>query len=243
MADIAETQLRALWRAGVYVGRSWETYAHPDLKSRWNALKEESAIDAFSQGMQQVATSEAEPFEKFNQAFAGTRDILTKRSALMGKLQKNILAYIAKGHLHGFGFERPRTLDTVPVVIPKGAWSGRIDWENNTLTFESIKLVEVRLTTNRIRNEILERGNVDKTPVRPQGRPTVRHAIEAAFYALNEAGKLDPKASQMSHYPLVKEWLELNRPDLKVPPAHMSPKTINKYFSPLFNDLKETHNL
>lgn len=243
MASISETQLRALWRAGVYVGRSWETYAHPDLKARWDALKEESAIDAFAKGMEQASTSEAGRFEKFNQAFEGSTAILTKRAALKSELQKNILSYIAKGHLHGFGFELPRSMADMPVAIPKSAWTGRLDWDNSALSYQGIELCAVRLTTNRIRNEILGRGNVDKTPVRPQGRPTVRHAIEAAFYALNEAGKIDPTASQMSHYPLVKGWLELNQPDLPVPPAHMSDKTINKYFSQLFNALKENRNL
>jgi len=94
-----------------------------------------------------------------------------------------------------------------------------------------------------IRNEILERGNVDKTPVRSPGRPGVRQAIEDAFHALNDAGRIDPKASQMSHYPKVRDWLEKNRPDLKVSPAHMSGKTINKYYASLFNELKKAHNL
>ena len=240
MASISETQLRALWRAGVYVGQSWETYAHPDLKARWDALKEESAIDAFAKGMEQASTSEAGRFEKFNQVFEGSTAILTKRAALKSQLQKNILGYIAKGYLHGFGYELPRSMEDLPVVIPKSAWSGRLDWDNSALSYQGIELCAVRLTTNRIRNEVLERGSVDKTPVRPQGRPTVRHAIEAAFYALNQSGKVDPTASQMSHYPLIREWLELNQPNLQLPPASINSETIRRHFSPLFNDLKKT---
>ncbi len=243
MTKISDEQLLRLWRASYPLSQAWLTFSEPHDQQRWKALIETSAMDALSEGAKAVSETEADLSTKLTQAFAGTQKILNERTAHQTELRQAVVRFIEGGHLHGFGFELPRTLNALPAVIPKRAWSGRIGWENNTLTFESIQLVEVRLTTNRIRNELLERGNVDKTPVRPQGRPTVRHAVEAAFYALNEAGRVDPTASQMSHYPLVKEWLELNRPDLKVPPARMSPKTINKYFSPLFNALREKHNL
>ncbi|MBZ8117760.1 hypothetical protein KUD11_03760 [Roseovarius sp. LXJ103] len=239
MTKISDEQLLRLWRASYPLWQAWLTFSKAQDRQRWKALMETSAMDALSEGAKAVSEIDADFSTKITQVFAGTQKILRERTAHQTKLQQGILKFIKDGHLHGFGFEPPRTLNAVPVAIPKSAWSGHIDWENNTLTFESIKLVEVRLTTNRIRNEILERGNVDKTPVQPQGRPTVRHAIEAAFYALNEAGKVDPTASQMSHYPLIREWLELNHPDLKVPPAYINPETIRLHFSPFFNALKK----
>jgi len=240
MVDITETQLRALWRAGVYVGRSWVTYAHPDLKARWDALKEESAIDAFAKGMEQAATSEAARFEKFNQAFAGTRDILTKRAALKNELQKNILGYVAKGYLHGFGYELPRSTAALPVAIPKSAWSGRLDWDNSALSYQGIELCAVRLTTNRIRNEILDRGHVPPAPsTKARGRPSIGPDIEAAFHALNRAGEIDPSKSAKSHFVKIRKWLELNRPNLLVPAASISSEAIRAHFAPLFNGLKK----
>ena len=240
MTKISDEQLLRLWRAGVYVGQSWETYAQPDLKARWYALKEESAIDAFSQGMQQAATSEAEPFEKFDQAFAGTRDILTKRSKLMDELKKNILGYIAKGYLHGFGYELPRSMADTPVAIPKSAWSGRVGWDKNTLSYQGVELCAVRLTTNRIRNEILDRGHVTSTPsAKARGRPSIGPDIEAAFHALNSTGDIDPNKWAKSHFDKVRKWLELNRPNLMVPAASISSEAIRSHFSPLFRDLKK----
>ncbi|WP_155846027.1 hypothetical protein [Celeribacter ethanolicus] len=148
-----------------------------------------------------------------------------------------ILSYVSSGHLHGFGYELPRSLSSAPVAIPKAAWAGNCDWANGTLSFRGLEFVDVRLTTNRIRNEILERGVVDKTPTTPAGRPGVGPAIEEAFQTLLQDGQIDVSASQASHYPKIRAWLELNKPDLPVPPAHLSDKTIYKYFSPLFKGL------
>lgn len=144
-------------------------------------------------------------------------------------------------HLYGFGYELPRSLSSVPVAIPKEAWAGKCDWTNGTLTYRGLEFVDIRLTTNRIRNEVLERGFVDKTPTNPAGRPGVGPAIKSAFHTLQNEGQIDPNASLLSHYPKIKAWLELNKPDLPVPPAHIYNETIRKYISPLFKDLSKTN--
>jgi hypothetical protein len=225
------------------MSRAWVTYAAPDLKDNWEELKKPSAMDAFEKGLAKASTSNAETVAKAKMIFEEPQKILAERSLLKTKLQKNILGYVAGGHLHGFGYEMPRRLSDAPAAIPKAAWAGHCDWNEGRLSYRGLEFVDVRLTTNRIRNEVLERGTVDTTPIRPNGRPSVAPAVKAAFHALNTAGEIDPEAPQMSHYPKVRRWLELNHPDLPVPPAHMSDKTIHKYFSNLFNELKKIHNL
>jgi len=236
-------QLIQLWNAGVSVSRAWEAYAAPDLKKRWAELQKPSAMNAFTEGVAKASVAEADGLAKLQIAFESPQKILSARASLQTTLQNNILRYIADGHLHGFGYELPRKLSGAPVAIPKGAWAGRCDWSAERLSFRGLEFVDIRLTTNRIRNEILERGTVDATPTRPAGRPSVGPAIEKAFHALNKAGEIDSELSQMSHYPKVRKWLELNYPDLPVPPAHMSGKTIQKYFSPLFKALRDSHKL
>lgn len=230
-----------LWQAGAPLNRSWLTYAHPDLKSKWTEAQEKSAIEAFEQDAASVAKlKDTTPLEKTTLLFSGTQKILSEREALRKELQANTLHYIETGVLFGYGFEPPRTLGSIPVEIPKALWRGKCHWDKSTLETQGLKFIEVRLTMIRTRNDILGRGNVDATPTNPAGRPSVGPAIEDAFHALNKAGEINVNNSQMSHYPKVRKWLEMNFPNLSVSPAKISDKTIQRHFSILFNSLKKS---
>lgn len=239
MVEFTEEQLKRLHKSGATLSKARLFYAHPDLKSQWEELEQKSAIEAFQTGIEEADAKDGDATARITHAFSRSQAILVPRSRLEKRLKSDILSYISNGHLHGFGFEPSRRFDSVPVPIPKRAWSGRIDWENNTLTFESIRLVEVRLTTNRIRNEVLERGQVDSAPARTPGRPSIRQAVENAFDALHKAGKIDTGKSMKSHFPAVRHWLNLNRPDLPTPAAKLTDEGIRAHFSPKFKGLKE----
>jgi len=237
MAEITKDQMERLHRSGVSLSKSWLTYAHPDLKTEWQDLQKQSPMEALQKDALAASEIDGDMTAKLTHAFSGFGKLTGARSDLKNKLQANTLSYVSGGHLRGFGYELPRSVSSSPVAIPKAAWAGKCDWANGTLSFRGLEFVDVRLTTNRIRNEILERGVVDKTPTNPAGRPGVGNAIAEAFDALHKAGQIDASASQASHYPKVRAWLELNKPDLPVPPAHLSDKTMYKYFSPLFKGL------
>lgn len=237
MVEITKEQMLKLHRSSVVMHNAWVTYAPTDLQAEWKKLKGQSSIEALQRDVEAASEIDGDISTKLMRAFSGLNALTSARTKLQSTLQANILSYIRQGHLHGFGYELPRTVSSIPVAIPKEAWGGRCDWGGGTLSYRGLEFVDVRLTTNRIRNEILERGVVDKTPTSPAGRPGVGSAIEAAFHALHKAGEIDPNGSRSSHYPKVRAWLELNRPNLSVPPATISEKTIYKYFSPLFKGL------
>lgn len=212
---------------------------HPDLKPKWKAASEKSAPEAFAQDAAAVAELEdASVLEKATLLFSGSQKILTERETMKKELRATILHYIETGVLFGYGFESPRSLSSTPVEIPKLLWRGNCNWDASALEAQGLKFIEIRLTTVHIRNDILGRGNVDTTPTSAAGRPSVGLAIKAAFHSLNKAGEINVKASQGSHYPKVRGWLELNYPNLSVSPAQMSDKTIQRHFSVFFNDLK-----
>mgnify|MGYP000005134790 CR=1 FL=1 len=237
MVEFTEEQLKRLHKSGATLSKAWLFYAHPDLKSQWEELQKKSAVEAFQSGIEKADAMDGDAMTKLYTALSGSQAILVARGELADRLKANILSYISNGHLHGFGYERPRHLSSAPVAIPKAAWAGKCDWAKDTLSYKGLEFSDVRLTTNRIRNEVLERGVVDKSPTSPAGRPGVGPAIEAAFHALHAAGEINPKESQSSHYPKVRAWLELHHPNLSVPPASLSKKTIYRYFSPLFKGL------
>lgn len=237
MAEKTEEFIRQLHAAGADMRRAWTLYAQPNLKAKWQDLQKQSALDAFVQDVEAAATMDTGVTGKLVHGLARGQAIITARSDLERTLKTNILSYISKGYLHGFGYVLPRSLTSVPVAIPKEAWKGKCNWTEATLKFRGLEFADVRLTTNRIRNEILKRGVVDKTPTNRAGRPSVGSAIEAAFHALLKEGEIDSAASQSSHYPKVRTWLELNEKDLSVPPAHISRQTLYRHFSPLFRGL------
>ncbi len=237
MTDITKGNLERLHSAGVGLQAAWVRYAHPDLKAEWQRLKGQSALEALSRDAQAASDVDGDIAAKLSHALAGSQAILSSRAALERRLKSALLSYIEQGHLHGFGFELPRRVSSAPVAIPKTAWAGQCDWSSGTLSFRGLAFVDIRLTTSRLRNEILERGHVDKTSTNPAGRPGVGAAIVDAFHALHKSGEIDPSASQASHYPKVRAWLELNKPNLSVPPASISDKTLYRHFSPIFKGL------
>lgn len=240
MTKTTDEQLLRLWRSSYPLSRAAFIFASPEDQANWTALMDVSAIEAFEAGALEASQNQPDFSAAVMQIMKGPSKILRDRADHRDKLQQDVLNFIKGGHLHGFGFEPPRKLAAVPVPIPKRAWSGRIDWETNTLTFESMQFVEVHLTTNRIRNEILERGHVENAPARAPGRPSIRQAVEHAFEALHRAGKIDTGKSMKSHFPAVRHWLDLNRPDLPTPAAKLTDEGIRAYFSPRFKVLKET---
>jgi hypothetical protein len=239
MAETTKDQLNRLHQAGVPLSGAWLSYARTEDRTRWAELKNQSAPEAFAKGVEASHAVEGDFLTKFTQALQGPQSILTARSELMKKLQARILSYIASGQLHGFGYELPRQVASAPVAIPKAAWAGQCDWVNGTLSYQGLQFVGVRLTTNRIRNEILERGHVDRTPPRAVGRPSVAKDILSAMHALHEAGEIDVTASQYSHFCKLRGWLELHRPDLDPPPNAISDETLRKQFAPFFKALKK----
>lgn len=226
-----------LHKSGAAMSRSWLVFAHPELKTQWNALQQQSATDAVARNAKEAAEIEGDLFAKLTHALSGAQTIIAARAALEKQLKSNIISYIEQGYLFAFGYELPRTLSSIPQSIPNEAWAGKCNWSENTLSFKGLQFVDVRLTTRDIRNTILDRGVVDKTPTNSAGRRGVGSAIKAAFKELNKAGEINPQKSMSSHFPKIREFLEQKYPDLPVPPAQLSEKTLYRHLSIFFNDL------
>lgn len=249
MAERATDQLEKLWRSGSPLSIAWITYAHPELKAQWTELKGKSALTALSASVEQAGQQEKpDPIRRVEfvqNLLQPAQAILQDRSDVKGKMQSNIREYMKNGHAFAYGFEPPRKLVSVPVELPKGVWGGKFDWDNSTITYAGLSFVQVRLTTRRIRDEILDRSSEpfeSKTSTRP-GRPTVGPDIEEAFHALHEAGEIDTKSSASSHYDKIREWLHRYKPDLPVEARNLGHEVIRKNFMPLFRGLKKNHKL
>lgn len=237
--------LLTLWQRGIYLGKAPFAFAPKAEKEEYGRLHDASALQAASEAAQAAAAAKSDIsfLEGLNAAVRGARPIASARADWDNRMRKFVLHHLKHGNLYAFGFEPPRRMDSQPVEVPATYWSGTIRWDKASLSVQGLEFVEIRIVSRQLRNQLLERGNVEVTAVSSVGRPTVGPSVQAAFKALEKAGEIDLSASQQSHFPKVRSWLETNFPNLSVPAAKISDKTIHKYFSPLFNDLKKNSNL
>tara|TARA_R100000935_G_scaffold30156_1_gene50478 strand:+ start:24326 stop:25072 length:747 start_codon:yes stop_codon:yes gene_type:complete len=246
MAEQPADPLDKLWRAGVPLSKAWLAYAQPDLKAEWTALEGKSALTALTTSVKQAGLQDkcdtSQSGASIQNLLQPAQDILQARLNVTKALQGNILEYLKDGHAFAYGFEPPRHLASVPVALPKGIWKGAFDWNSSTITYAGLSFVQVRVTTRRIRKEILNLG--EAAPIPPaasRGRPSVARSIRAAANALLQAGEIDVSRSARSHHPDIRNWLLENTDDLPVAPKDIHDETIRQYFSPIFNELKKTN--
>ena len=246
MAEQPADPLDRLWRAGVPLSKAWLTYARPDLKEEWTALGAKSALTALTTSITRVGlldkSAPAQSGPSILNLLQPAQDILQARLNVTKALQGNILEYLKDGHAFAYGFEPPRHLTSVPVALPKGIWKGAFDWNNSTITYAGLSFVQVRVTTRRIRKEILNLHEAAPIPsVASRGRPSVARSIRAAANALLQAGQIDVSRSARSHHPNIRNWLLENTDDLPVAPEDIHDETLRQHFSPIFNELKKTN--
>jgi hypothetical protein len=245
MAEQPADPLDKLWRAGVPLSKAWLAYAQPDMKAEWTALEGKSALTALTTSVKQAGLQDKSDTSQSGASIQNllqpAQDILQARMNVTKTLQGKILDYIEDGHAFAYGFEPPRHLASVPVALPIGIWKGAFDWNTSTITYAGLSFVQVRVTTRRIREEILSMHKAAAVRSAPsKGRPSVAHHITAAGHALMAAGQIDVSRSARYHYPAIRQWLTENTNDLPVAPEDIHDETLRHYFSPIFNELKKT---
>jgi len=227
--------LNLLWQNGVLLSNAWLTYAHPDLKAKWDAAHQKSAMTAFERGAEAV---EGPVSDAFMFGIDGAQVILAERAGIKKQLQTNILSYLKNGKAFAYAFDLNRTLKSEPVEIPEAVWRGRINWEQSKVSFQSLHFKEVRLTTANVRKRVL---NVAPVPVvaKTKGRPGIAPDVVAAFKALHQEGKIDVSKSAKFHFPMIREYLQTTHPDRFPTSKKVGSEGIRAHFSPLFNALKK----
>lgn len=237
------TTLQALWQRGIRLNQAPFSFAPKADKAEYKRLYEASAITAWSDAMAKMQETGRSGVDVLSETLTEPQKILSARSEWNARMRKFILHHLTHGNLFGYGFEPPRRMDSQPVEIPASYWNGRVQWDKACLSSQGIELIEIRVVSRQLRNTVLDRGNVDQSAPQPAGRPTIGPTIKAAFAALQDVDEIDVNASQQSHYPKVRAWLEVHHPNLKIPAAKISDKTMQKHFSPLFNSLKKSSKL
>lgn len=231
-----------LWKCSFWLSDCPRTYAAHIYKKEWKAANDHAGnklwIEDLKDAAEEGKSQGYEGLELFAYSAKKLGDLGKPIHELLEKCTQELIQKLKSGRYRAFGFDHPRTLDLKPVQIPKEAWERATKLDDNTLYYQSLKFVDVRVRMVREEADPILKKPFD-LPVAKGGRPTVAPAIENAFHALNKIGQIDLSASLMSHYPKVKKWLELNCTDLPVPADKISSETIRRIISPLFRELKE----
>jgi hypothetical protein len=240
--NMKTASLLQLWQKSHWLGRSKEAYAKHFHNEAWTEAKEirgnKHWLELVVTGLGKAyAESDGDPAQISKQANKMAA-IEKPLSDLLEQAGSQILAHLRKGTYRGFGFDRPRTVDTSPVLIPPECWSGTVIWQNNELRFQSLKFSDVRLRMVAEKIVTLTDRSLAK-PEPAKGRPTIKPYVEAAFHALNKKEKIDCSKSASSHFDLVRDWIASNIPDCPKPAHEIGNEGIRAHFSPLFKALKK----
>ncbi|WP_171172759.1 hypothetical protein [Ruegeria sp. HKCCA0370] len=230
-----------LWKQSHWLSASAEAFAKHFYKDEWveaqNLRGDKHFLQVFCEALVEASPEVDDGFDRVKIGAQKLSAVSAPQFELKSRATDEIVKLLRKGVYRAYGFDRPRTLDLEPVQIPREAWNERSVFEKNEVHYQSLRFIGVRVRMMRAENDPLLKAQPCPVPAKA-GRPTVAPAIEMAFHALNKMGEIDLSASQMSHYPKVREWLEKNGADLPVPANKISSETIRRIISPLFKELR-----
>lgn len=144
-------------------------------------------------------------------------------------LEDSILRKINDGALVAVGFLEPRKPIDRPALIPNDVWDGEIDWKESTVKGNGLSYVAVRINADVDEQSGHAGSKEPESPLRPQGRPSLKPYIDEAYVALKAEGQIDWSKSRARMYPAVKNWLCAQYPEMADKFSGTSDKTLAKY--------------
>lgn len=226
------------WRHGTYLRTAFLKFAPPDLKEIHRRAHEGSIMKALEDATQNVDALPS--WESFAKTVGG---IGNAQLEALRACQEATLRYMKSGRLVGWGFEPPRLVGKPPVRLPIEAWHGFINWENNSVEFQGLKFVEVRVIVDGWQEKLSARWVAQNAPPRARtrrGPVSTTSLCGEAFKALCDAGQIDLQKSLRSQTDLIRLWLTTHHEDrgfsMTVP--RPSDETIRKAVRSLFDEAK-----
>jgi hypothetical protein len=151
------------------------------------------------------------------------------------KAYKELRKALHDGRFFGIGFPEPKRIGDQPVVIPKEAWAPdptgfQLEIGPGVLgrwPYEDSDFCEVRIAPTA---EHLTRTG---------GRSSLGNLLIKAIEELVSEGKIDVSRAQKDHFQMIRERAILLFPRNKAEIGKSHDRTVAKYFSPIFNGLKE----
>ncbi|KJS38252.1 MAG: hypothetical protein VR70_10480 [Rhodospirillaceae bacterium BRH_c57] len=226
------------WRHGTYLRTAFLKFAPPDLTEMHRHAHEVSIMKALEDATQNVDALPS--WEGLAKTVGGKSGAQLEASRAC---KEATLRYMKSGRLVGWGFEPPRLVGKPPIRLPIEAWHGFINWENNSVEFQGVKFVEVRIIVDGWQEKLSARWVAQNAPPRAKtrrGPENTKSLCVEAFNALNDAAQIDFQKSLRSQTDLIRTWLIAHHPDQgfsKTVPRP-SDETIRKAIRHLFDEAK-----
>lgn len=151
------------------------------------------------------------------------------------KANRELRKALHDGRFFGIGFPEPKRIGDQPVVIPKEAWAPdptgfQLETGPGVLgrwPYEDSYFCEVRIAPTA---EHLTRTG---------GRSSLENLLTEAIKDLVSEGQIDVSRAQNDHFQMIRERAILLFPKNKAEIGKSHDRTVAKYFSPIFNRLKD----
>lgn len=154
--------------------------------------------------------------------------------------------------LIALGFERPRTLNSRPVLVPVDVLAYKIPkYSSDGLTLRKgrIKIDDVKFVWRRYIDQVLNKTKSIEAPKptienpvvrKKSGRPSTKETIEKAYKQCNENGEIDFTLFKKDAAYIVRSYIQNNLPEDFGTGKGFSIQTVIKYISKEFdrNQLK-----
>jgi hypothetical protein len=243
--------LKLCWRQGTWLSQAPNAFAKGTFSKEWEqAVKLQAEKTPLRETMEEISRIEGSPSDriiKLGEAVISRHEEHERpMENLVNQTKTGLISAAQNGKIMSFGFDKERALETPPICIPAQFWKSRIDWSGNTIKSGALIFRDVRILSvskfEKLQNKwhIEEFGQPTKSK---SGRPSIEASFQGAFNDFNEAGMIDTENSQISHYPMFKEWFEKSPGALPSRRTTISEKVFYKYFSRMFNELKTNQTL
>lgn len=232
-----------LWEASHSLSASDEVYAKHFFKDEWKSACEHRGsklwIENVAEASQQNPTTPNQSvLEHFMQGMLKANELDMPRRALLDKARQCVASRLHSGQYRAFGFDRPRTLETQPVQLPREVWSNNPAFAHSKVMFQSLVFTDVRVRMVREDNDPLLTAGLAHSQSRP-GRPTIKEDVEFVFATMENRGLIDVKRPANSHFDMVRRLLSEFYPDRYVDPNRPVNEGIRPHFTPLFRELRK----
>ncbi len=231
-----------IWKRSIWLENSARTFAKHFYKDEWQAAltqrRDKSWPEVVKEAAAQGKEDGHEGMELFAYSVLEVGKLDRQKNEILERATKEILQRLQDGRFRAFGFDHPRTMDTIPVQIPRDAWCDNTKLDSDKLSYQSMTLVDVRI---RMAPESVDTEPKKQLRAQPKktGRPTIKDDVEAAFRALNALGEINVNLSAKAHFDLVRQQLHNTHPQKYPEDGKPGNEGIRPHFTLLFNELKE----
>lgn len=195
MLTATPEQSSVLWGRGVPLSEAQWKFADPSIsrqavsKIRAIEAQPESAFDDLPETTKESVKSPE--LSWLREATAVLKPVALQNDARRD-CEKDVAAQLQTEALYGIGYHLPRSPTDSPCAIPADVWTGKVDWENDTVEGGGMKFVQVRIIPKSQNLFNVNTSSADRTKYQepPRGRPSRTDEIEAAFRALDAEGAI-----------------------------------------------------